>query len=193
MRTDYRKSSHNAEPDGFEWGITVAAIAFLVIITGLPSVVVGLLAQRYTYDRYSWSWIFWFLLLFPSAYLIYVLYTHGLDRLLMKEWLDYIRTIEHYQTDFLHWNIKQLWSDTWPVWLRTLAAVPWVAFFQECVVRGQGGQTSKYLEQHERRRLRSIKRGKRRARRRTQHPSRLPDAVGDMMVIGVPIHDEEQE
>ncbi len=177
MHTRYRRSSSSSEPDGLEWGISVAIITFLTIITGFPCVVVGLVIQRYTYERYSWSWIVWFLLLAPSGYLIYSLYTHGLDHMLVKEWIDYSVTIERYQTDFSHWNIKQLWSDTWPVWLRTLAAIPWVAFFQECTAQVQGGQTSKHLEQDERRRLRSIERGKRRARRRTQHPSRLPDAV----------------
>ena len=53
--------------------------------------------------------------------------------------------------------------------------------------------TAQTLRQNERKRERRAQRIQQRARKRTSIPSSIPDAVGEDMVIGVPINDDNEE
>ena len=79
-------------------------------------------------------------------------------------------------------------SETWPVWLRTLVGVPLWGLWFEITANMRGGSAARMLLQRERR----IDRGKQRARKRMLRPERLPDAVADQMVIGVPIEGDDE-
>ena len=128
MRTGSHKSSRQTGPNGAEEAFAYAVIAFLIVITGLPCVIIGLIIQRISSRIWpSWSFFFWFLLLIPSGYALYSLYTYGLDALLVKEWVDYVHTIEQHQFHLAAWNVPRLWAETWPVGApgsRTLGRIP---------------------------------------------------------------------
>lgn len=190
----YRSNSARpAESDAF-WPLIGALLALLLFLVAFPGLVVGFFVQRFT-SRYSWSFAFWFFLLLPGAYLLYVLSQHDLTQMMVRELTDYLLTAKHAQLNLAQWNFKHLWSETWPVWLRTLALIPVVGLWQEVSTNAskRGSQTTSTLVQQERRRQRRLVRAQQRARKRTRRPERLPDVVGGMMVIGVPIDDEEQE
>ncbi len=187
-----RHNNNNNGGGGIEWGITLCVAAALVIITGLPSVVVGLLLWWLT-PRTSWTWYLWFVLTLAGAGLIFYFYTHGLERMLIKEWSDYYLAFLHANFDVRLLPLHHLWPETWPIWLRTLPAAGFVALLQETNAQRQPGQTQRKLEQEEQRRLRRIDRRGQRARRQAQRPEHVPDAIGGSMVIGVVIDDQEQE
>ena len=176
----------------FWWMMMCIVLAFLVLLASAPTFILGFFAERYT-SKYRWSFALWFLLLFPSAGAFYYVYQHGLSSMITRELVDYIQTFKHYQTDFARWNVPRLWSETWTVWLWCLLATPWVGFWQEVSLHARGGQTVRQQQEQERSRQHRIQRAQERAQKRTQRPERLPDAVRGLMVIGVPIDDEEQE
>ncbi len=192
MSTGYRKHSASAGSGEFD-GIATILIAFAIILIGLPAVIIGILIARVVAARISWSFWLWFLLIAPSCYTLYIFTQHGFVTMVARECADYILTIEHHQFDLTQWNIVHLWSETWPIWVHILVAIPIVALFQDLSLKVQGGQTTRHLQQNERRRQRAIERGQQRARKSTIRPEQLPDAARGMMVIGVAIADEEQE
>ena len=174
------------------WVALSILLAILILLASAPTFVLGFFAERYT-SRYRWSFALWFLLLFPSAGLFYYFYQHGLNAAITRELVDYIQNVKYYQADFSRWHLSRLWSETWTVWLRCLAAVPFVGFWQELSLQARGGQTVRQQQEQERSRQRRVQHAQERAQKRTQRPDRLPDAAAGEMVIGVPIDDEEQE
>ncbi len=111
---------------------------------------------------------------------------------LNRELTDYVGAAKHYQLDLLRWPLGQLWSETWPIWLRTVWGIGIAGFVAE--LYANRSDTVRALRQREQRRERAIARSKQKARKRTSRPGRLPDEVAGMMVIGVPIdeHDEKE-
>ncbi len=112
--------------------------------------------------------------------------------MIQHELTDYTAAAKHYQTDFIHWPLRQLWADTWPIWLRTIPGIGIAGFVAE-VYTDIRNDPAKTLRQHERRRQNRAQRLQRQARKRTSQPTRLPDEVGGMMVIGIPIDDDTNE
>lgn len=190
----YRNNSARTAESDAVWPLMGALLALLLFLVAFPGLVVGFFAQRFT-SRYSWSFAFWFCLMLPGAYLLYVLYQHGLTQMMVRELIDYLLTAKHAQFTLTQWNFKHLWAETWPVWLRTLAFIPVIGLWQEVSIHAskRGSQTATTLVQQERRRQRRITHAQQHARKRARRPERLPGVAGGMMVIGIPIEDEEQE
>lgn len=188
----HRRASTTKETEfSVLWVVFGSFLALLVLLAGAPALLLGFLAERYT-SRYRWSFVFWFLLLFPSAGLLYYLYQHGLVPLITRELVDYVQSFKQYQIDFARWNFPRLWSETWPVWIRVLAAIPFIGFWQEISLGARGGQTVQHEQENEQSRQRRVQHAQERAQKRTQRAG-LPDAAAGLMVIGVPIDDAEQE
>ncbi len=188
---EYRGSSSNSSVVGSDpfWLLLTAILILALVLVGLPAIIVAFFAQRYTYRhlvRFGWRWsaAIWLVLAVLAIPLLYGLMQHGLQQMMQREVLDYVG----------RWNVGRLWSETWPVWLRTfLVGVPLWGFWFE-ITANMRGQTGRMLEQREQDRERRIARAQQRARKRAQRPERLPDAVADAMVMGVPVGgDEEQE
>ena len=198
---EYRgSSSSNRSTVGSDpfWLIAAAVVILTLFIVGLPAILLGFFAWRSTarFFGYHWRWNFvcWLALLLPAALLISYLYQHGLQQMVQTQLNDVVQTAKHSQFDLSRWNFGRLWSETWPVWLRTLAAFPFVGIWQEVSTKARGGQAAQFLVQSERSRERRVARAQQRARKRKLRPERLPDQVGGLMVMGVPVDgDEEQE
>ena len=192
MNTGYRKqfrSGSHTSP-GIGWSLALI-ICLVAVVLALPALAVGMVLQRLTSTR-PWSFPLWFVLTLVGAGLIYYLSTHGLDRMIAAQLMDYVLAVKRYHADIAQWNLSRLWSETWPVWVRTLAVTPAVAFWRELEASGNGDST-RFLHQQERERQRLVARSKSRATRRTHHPERIPDAVHGQMVVGVSIDDEHAE
>lgn len=182
------------------WFLATAILILCLVLVGLPAIVIGFIGQRYTYRslaRFGWrlSAGIWLALAAASMLLLYSLFQHGgLVPMMQREVGDYLQNARHYQFDVFRWPGARLWSETWPLWLRTLAAFPLWGFWFEISTRARRGHAGQLLMQRERERERRVERSKLRARKRVLRPERLPDEVVGMMVMGVPIDgDEEQE
>jgi hypothetical protein len=193
MSMEYRRSYRGGlDPgQGILWPLVVMIGGLIALVLALPALAIGVVLQRLTLAR-SWSFPLWFVLTFMGAGLVYYLYTHGLDRMISAQLMDYALAIKQHHADVTQWNLSRLWSETWPVWVRTLAVVPVVAFWRELEASGNG-DSAENLHQQEWERQRLIARSKSRATRRTRRPGRIPDAVNGQMVVGVPIDDEHAQ
>lgn len=193
---EYRRNHQPAIGDGsIGWTVLSIVAVLVLLLIGLPVILVGFCIQRFT-TRVISSWrlrfLLWFVLFSGSIASEYMLYQQGLFQLITHELAVYTLTVRRYQTDFNRWPLHTLWTETWPVWLRTLPGIGIVGFWQE--ISGQSNaDASRQLQQKERSRQRSIERRRRKARKRTSRPGRIPHEAGGMMVIGVPIKNEEQE
>jgi hypothetical protein len=172
---------------GFLWPLLLVLLGSVA----LPALLLGMLIQRLIGIR-PWSFPLWLVLTGGGAVLVYVLYTHGLDRLLLAQFATYVQTVKIHQADISQWNIGLLWSKTWPVWLRTLILTPIVAFWREIEAQMHGERATS-LEKQERQRQQRIARSKKQAARRARHPEHLPEEQNDEMVIGVTIDDKYAE
>jgi hypothetical protein len=188
-RRNYRSGS-NPSP-GIGWPLVVMIGGLVALVLALPALATGMVLQRLTAAR-PWSFPLWFVLTFGGAGLTYYLSTHGLERMITTQLTDYALAIKEHHADVTRWNLSLLWSETWPVWVRTLAVTPVVAFWRELEASGNGDSAG-FLHQQEWERQRLVARSKRRASRRAQRSGRVPDAVNGQMVVGVPIDDEHAE
>ena len=192
-------SSHSIGGNDPFWLILSAILILALLLVGLPAIVAGFFGQRYTHRYLSrfglrWSAAIWLVLSLLAMLLLSALLQHGLQQMMQRELTDYVQSGKHYQFDLGRWNFGRLWSETWPVWLRTLVGVPLCGLWFEISTNARGGHTARMLVQGEQARQRRIARAQQRARKRTLRPERLPDSVADMMVMGVPVDgDEEQE
>jgi hypothetical protein len=176
-------------------GLT-ALLLLMVALFALPAVALGLLAHRFT-RALPWrvSLLLWVLLAGVSGYLLSLCWQHGLNALFAKEMVAYVQAFSHVQFNLLKLPLAQLWPDTWPVWLRTLVGAPFMGLAQEVFAQKalHLDPAQAYLARERRR-----QRANARAAARTRRLRRLPPSVGmkkgsPMMVIGVPLDDEEQE
>lgn len=197
---EYRGNSSKqsgTSSDPFWLALTALLILCLVLVS-LPAIIVAFFAQRFTYRhlvRFGWRWsaAIWLVLGALGMLLLYNLMQHGLQQMMQREVFDYVQSGKHYQFDVSRWPLGRLWSETWPLWLRTfVVGVPLWGFWFELTTNARGGQTGRMLEQREQERERRIDRAKQRARKRTQRPERLPDALADQMVMGVPIEGDDE-
>jgi len=178
----------------FGWMLPLVGgfLAIVLILAALPTLLIGFVSHRYT-SKYSWNFAFWLVLLLPGALAFSYLWQHGLQALLLRELFDYIQNVKHHQLNFAEWNVRQLWAETWPVWIRVLVALPLVGFWQALSLNVQGGSSPQRLNENERSRQHRVTHAQERALKLARRPDRLPDAADGLMVIGVPIDDEEQE
>ena len=198
---EYRGSSSSSSGVGNDpfWLLMTAILILALVLVGLPAIVGGFIGQRYTYRslaRFGWRWsaAIWLVGALGSMLLLYSLFQHGLVPMMQHEVSDYIQSAKHYQLDLFRWPLGRLWSETWPLWLRTLVGLPLWGLWFEISTNARRSHAGQLLVQGERERERRIARGKLRARKRTLRPERLPDEVDGEMVMGVPIEgDEEQE
>ena len=195
----YRGRSNQSMGNDPLWLILTALLILCLVLLSLPAIVAAFFGQRYTYRhlaRFGWRWsaAIWLVLAALAMPLLYSLVQHGLQQMMQREVWDYVQSGKYYQFDVSRWPFGRLWSETWPLWLRTfLVGVPlWGLWFE--LTANMRGQTGRMLEQREQDRERRMDRAQAAARKRTLRPERLPDAVADQMVIGVPIEgDEEHE
>jgi hypothetical protein len=192
MNTGYRKqhSQQQTSSAGPGWTLLCIVFALGLGLIALPWIIVGVLVERILSRWLHWRlrFLLWFVSFFGSAFLLYMSYQHGLQPLLSHEFTDYIVTIKHDQTNFTHWPLRALWADTFPVWMQTWRGIGIVGFCAEVFIQPRT-DTAKGIQQGERTRQKRIQRSQRRARRHSIRPGYVPDVVGDLMVIGIPIQD----
>lgn len=193
MNTGYRKQHYQqqSQTTGPGWMLICTVFALALGLIALPWIILGVLAER-TLSRWlpgKPGFLLWAILFFVSAFLFYTSYQHGLQSLIIQELAAYIGIAKHYQTDFTHWPLRTLWSETFPVWLRSWQSVGIVGFCAELFIQPRTN-TTQTLRQNEQRRQQRMQRSQRRAKRRSIQPGYVPDALGGMMVMGIPIHDE---
>ena len=190
MSMEYRRGYRGGSSpgSGIGWPLIVLIGGLAAMLLALPALAIGMVFQRLTSQR-SWSFPLSFFFTFIGAALTYYLYTHGLDRMITAQLTDYALAIKQHHTDVARWNMPLLWSETWPVWVRTLAVAPVVAFWRELEGIGHS-DSAEILHQQEGERQRLVAQSKSRATRRAHDPSRIPVAVNGQMVVGVPIDDE---
>jgi hypothetical protein len=193
MNTGYRKQQYQPKTQTTEpgWMLICTVVALALGLVALPWIILGVLAER-TLARWlhgKRGVLVWTILFFVSAFLLYTSYQHGLQALIIQELAAYIGTAKHYQTDFPHWPLRALWSETLPVWLRSWQSIGIVGFCAELFIQPHAN-TTQALRQNEQRRQQRMQRSQRRAKRRSIRPGSVPDALGGMMVMGIPIHDE---
>ncbi len=193
MSMEYRRNSQSGSHSspGMGWPLVIMIGSLVALVLALPALATGMVLQRLTSAR-SWSFPLWFVLTFIGAGLTYYLSTHGLERMITTQLLDYALAIKQHSTDVTQWRLSLLWSETWPVWLRTLAVTPMVALWRE-LEASRNGDSAAMLNQLERKRQRLIGRSKSRATRRAHHRGHIPDAMNGQMVVGVPIDDEHAQ
>jgi hypothetical protein len=190
----YRKAYRNVDsgaPSGPDLPWQVLALIGIVgaLVLALPALVIGIVLHRLT-RGWPGSVLVWLALTVLGAILLYVLSRHGLERFVLTQLVDSVQNVKRYHADFARWNLGLLWSETWPVWLRTLALTPIIALWC-CLARLQPGIGVAFLTRQEHERQHAVSRAKDNAIRRAQR--RLPDAVRGQMVIGVPIEDEHAQ
>jgi hypothetical protein len=186
-----RPSYQQAQGEGAGWMLFCVCIAIALALAALPWIILGLVAQRLLSRWFHWrlSFLIWFVLLFAGAFALYTSYQHGLEALWQRELTDYIIAAKHAQYDLASYPLRQLWADTWPVWLHSWQSLGIAGFVGE--LYANRNDTVRTLRDNERRRERRAQQFGHRARKRTSHPERLPDAAKGMMVMGVPIKRDE--
>jgi hypothetical protein len=185
---NHRSGSHASPGIGWSLGLIICLVA---VVLALPALAAGTVLQRLTSGR-PWSFPLWFVLTVVGAGLTFYLSTHGLDKMIAAQLTDCVLAVKRHHADIARWNLSRLWSETWPVWVRTMAVTPIVAFWRALEASGHGDSAG-ILHQQERGRQRLVARSKSRATRRARHPERIPDTVHGQMVVGVPIDDEHAE
>jgi hypothetical protein len=169
--------------------ITVVALA----LAGLPWIILGFVAQRSLAERIHWrlSLLLWLVALFVGGALVYHNYQHGLDLLFNREIIDYTHAIMRYQWDILAYPFGHLLPETFPVWFSTWPGIGIAGFAAELVANRN--DTVRALRKRVKQRERRAQRIQQRARKRTSIPASIPDAVGEDMVIGATINDDNEE
>jgi hypothetical protein len=189
---NYRDGSTTANSD-LTWILIMAVLVVALFLIGLPAILIGVVTQHALSRLLSWRsrFLLWSLSLVPSVFLLYINYQHGLQQMMIRELIDYALAARRYQTDLTHWPVGALWAVTCPTWIHTLAGAGLVGFWQE-ISRDRKSDTASTLRQHEKSRQHQALLAQRQAQKRARRPAHLPDAVDDMMVVGVPINDEEE-
>ncbi len=195
MSTGYRRNQASATDPDMLWPLATAAFVAALVLIAAPIILAGFVAQKLLEDRLHWRlrFLIWLATGVAGTAMLYSSYHHGLDTLALRELTVYVLAMKHYQTDVLHWPVGALWAVTWPVWLRVLPGIGIAGFWFEIASNATGGDTAHTLREAHQRSVRRARRLQQRARKRTRRPTNVPDAIGDMMVVGAPIDDDNQE
>ena len=171
------------------WMLFVAAVVLVCLLFALPGIVLGLLLSRLM-GTSRWSFLCWFVAALAGIGVFAWLYQHGLSTLLTQQLIDVVLAIKYHQADVTQWNLPHLWSDTWPVWIRTLLTAPAVVLWKRVDAETTGTSGASVFQRQQQQQQRRMARSRHMAQRRIQRPERVPDAIDDMMVMGVPIDDD---
>lgn len=185
------QSPQRVAPDGPGWMLLSAVFALALGLIALPWIIIGVLAERILRRWLHWkvSLLLWLFLLGVCAFVLYSNYQHGLQALIFQELAAYIAAAKRYQTDLAHWPLHALWSQTLTVWLRSWQSIGIAGFCAEIFIQPRT-TTTQALQQQERKRHQRMQRSQRRARRRSSQSGGVPDAIGGMMIMGIPLYDE---
>lgn len=190
-----RPSSFNvgprAGPADPVWRMLIIFGGLAALVLAFPALLVGLLAWRIT-QKQSWSTLCWLVLSAVSVVLLVLLWTHGLAQLASAQLAELLQNIQHFHAHLSRWNWRSLWLRTWPLWLQSVLLVPLVALWGDLVSARAGG-ASRLLARQEEATQRHRAWAHRRAARQARNPGRLPDAVGEQMVIGIAIAEDEMQ
>lgn len=186
MSTEYRRNSPESPGPGMLWPLLAAAGVVLALVLALPALVIGLALHRLAARR-SWGIPSWFVPTCMGGGLVCYLYAHGLDRMVATQLEGYALAIKLHGVVVARWALLRLWSETWPVWLRTLPAAPFVALRREMEASGHGG-AARFLNRQERARQRRLARSKSIGKRRARRTCRIPDAAEGHMVVLSLVH-----
>jgi hypothetical protein len=167
----------------------LALLWAVCLILALPGFVLGLLLSRFK-GASRWSLLLWLVLAFTCAGLLFWLFQHGLQTLMIQQLTDVVLAIKHHQADITEWNLSHLWRETWPIWLRTLLVAPGVVVWQRVDAETKGTSGASLFQRQQRQRQQRITRSHHVARQRTQRPERLPDEIDGVLVMGVPLDDD---
>jgi Na+/melibiose symporter-like transporter len=189
--TSSRSRQNTAALDPAGWLLFLGMLSVLGMLMALPALTIGTIAYHQTVNRLSpkQHFLLWFIVSLPCAYLLYQFWQHQLNGLFVTELVGYIKAAKGYQLDIEHWPWSALWALTWPVWIQTLAAAPlwtfWLSLTKEVtgnVARDLNRERAAKQRRHEHSQKKAFKKVR---------PGRTPDAAGDLMLIGVPIQEEE--
>lgn len=192
-RRPYQQTQSGSNDPG--WALLGAIIAAVLCLAALPWIILGWIAQRLVARWLPWRLhlLLWLTLGIICALLLYQSYQHGLELRLQQEVIAYVVAVKRDQSDLAAYPFRQLWAETWPVWMQSWQSIGIAGFVAELWSSKASQDTTKTLRQSERQRQRRALRFQRHARRRTSRPAHIPDEVRGKMVIGVPIHDDEEE
>lgn len=193
MSTRYRpyQQMHNSDPPG--WILIQGMIVLAACIIALPAGIAGFLAQKLIprFEQERWNGLLWIALSVACIYYFYR-YQGTLSNAITQELTAYVISFEQHWFNITLWNWQALWTVTEPIWIRTILAFPLIGLWQEVSSTVKPGQTAKRLKQQEHRRQRRNAGYQRRARRQVIMPELVPDEVNGLMIIGVPIKEEEE-
>jgi MFS family permease len=188
MPTGYRKNQESIDP---LWTLLCGLFVIALCVIALPAIILGFIAQHYLEKHLHWRWSFaiWFV---PALLCILFLWSQqDLQSAAVQCVLAYIQAIKHFQYDLVHYPLRDLWANTWPLWLRTFVIGVFLSGFWFELISNMRTNTASHILRGEKGRQRRIARTGERARKRTRRP--IPDTAGNAMVMGVPIKDEEKE
>ena len=192
-RRPYQQTQSGSNDPG--WALFCAIIAVVLCLAALPWIILGCIAQRIITRWLPWKLrlLLWLALCLACALLLYQSYQHGLESRLQQEITAYVVAVKHSQSDLAAYPLRQLWAETWPVWMQSWQSIGIAGCAAELWSNKANTNTARTLRQNERKRERRVQRIQQRARKRTSIPAALPDAIGEDMVIGVPINDDNEE
>lgn len=192
--TSRNPSQQSCLPSDPFWMLVLSLMFLAFAIWGLPALLIAFLVQRVLAKLLHWklSLLFWLVAAIVSVFFLSHQYQTGLQTMMSRELALYVQEAKRYQMDIAHWNLCLLWSVTWPMWVRTLVALPLAGLWFEVSIHASPQNVLKLLQRKERQQKRRASRAQSHARKRTRRPDRLPDSIGGMMVIGVPINEKEE-
>ena len=168
------------------WIVLVGVI--LALVLALPALVLGIVLARLTRGK-RWAVPLWLGLAIPGLGLFALFIWHGFEPLFIAQLAEVVRDARLHQADLLQWDRARLWSETWPVWLRTGVLAPVIAAWRLLSAHMHSvGATS--LRAQEQNRQQAVARAQRTATRRLRRLRRLPDAVHGQLFIGISIEDD---
>jgi len=176
------------------YAVAVAIGIGLAIITGAPVIILAFIAQRVLKNYISTPWrvFVWLAPGIITAYILYTLLHHGLDIMIARAGTDYIDAFKHYQTNLNQWPWPRLWSETWPIWIRTILALPFVALLIECADKTRDVISARALAKRlNKEQARNIQ-YQLKAQKKASKSRHIPASASGMMVMGVPIKRKKQ-
>lgn len=193
MPMEYRSRQKSTGESDFGWLFLCGVLLFALALAALPWIIVGLVLHRLLQRWISWKiqFLIWAIAFFAAAAFLFTTYQHGLNIVWQQEVAAYVHAVIVHQYDLAAYPMSSLWSVTWPIWLRTWPSIGIAGFVGE--VSRARTTTVASLRQQERQRIQRAHRLQDRARKRTSRPRYVPDEVAGMMVIGVPIQDDEED
>lgn len=165
-------------------GTDLTGLLFPILAVLIIYAVFGVFAAivlRSIIGRRKWSWIVWVALLVIGGVAAFYFWRHDhLEYLLIAFTREVIVEFSHLKFDYM----RVLVVFALPVWVRTLFIAPFVGGAIELFqARPLAQQVLEPSRRRDARRLRSLQSARKRLDRK------IPDQVGDMMVLGIAIDD----